>query len=93
MKTREVTNLLQRIESHRLDGMQTQLGQDLQQIAQKKKDAVFGIGDEQANQKIQILQEQLMEIRGCQIQELEELKVQCDLDVAEARRELSKQQR
>lgn len=33
-----------------------------------------------------------MEIREYQIQELEELKIQCDLDVAEARRELSKQQ-
>jgi len=33
-----------------------------------------------------------MEVRGCHLQELEELKVQCDLEVAEARRELSHQQ-
>ena len=32
-----------------------------------------------------------MEIRGCHIQELEELRVQCDLEVAEARRELNQQ--
>ena len=70
------------------------MGKDLQNIAQKKKDALFGgMADEQANQKIQQLQEQLMEIRGCHIQELEEMKVQCDLEVAEARRDLSKQQR
>ena len=34
-----------------------------------------------------------MEIRGFHIQELDEMKVQCDLEVAEARREINTQQR
>ena len=93
LKSREVTALLQRIEAHKFDEMQNELGQDLNNIARKKKDAELGTGTdiEVAQEKIQSLQEQLMEIRGCHIQELEELKVQCDVDVAEAHREMSQQ--
>ena len=53
LKTREVSSLLQRVEAHKFDDMQTSLGKDLQDMAQKKKDALFGgMADEQANQKI-----------------------------------------
>lgn len=85
--------MLQRIEAHKFDEMQIELGQDLNNIARKKKDSELGTGTdiEVAQEKIQSLQEQLMEIRGCHIQELEELKVQCDVDVAEAHREMSQQ--
>lgn len=94
LKSREVATLLQRVESQKFDQMQRQLGSDLDAIAKKKMSEVNGdYGDEAAQQKIQALQEQLMELRGGHIQELEELKVQCDVDVAEARRELSQQQR
>ena len=93
LKAREVTSLLQRIEAHKFDNAQSQMGQDLQSIADRKAKDYATDSSEVANQKIQRLQEQLMEIRGCHIQELEELKVQCDIDVAEARREISQQQR
>ena len=86
MKSREVTTLLQRIESQKFDNMQKQVGSELDILTKRRTENAF---DEAAQQKIQSLQEQLMEIRGGHIQELEELKVQCDVDVAEARREIS----
>ena len=61
MKSREVTTLLQRIESQKFDNMQKQVGSELDILTKRRTENAF---DEAAQQKIQSLQEQLMEIRG-----------------------------
>ena len=67
LKQREITSLQQRLQANKFDEMQSQLGKDLNHIAQKKRDAANGVGEEFANHKIQQLQEQLMDIRGSHI--------------------------
>lgn len=58
---------------------------------ERNQDSLSETKIRQLEKQVQSLQERLMDVQGCHIQELEEIKVASEVELVEAKRELTQQ--